>query len=101
MMVLDKADKTQEGSSMVGLTARSIHAPVHRITGAKVVLHTHQSWALALNMLKATRLLRATQTAAFFDGTIAYDDHHTGMAADLSKGERLSKLICDRKPCFS
>ena len=93
MMVFNEAGETLEGTGLVELSAQSIHAPVHRLTGAKVVLHTHQPWALALNMLKANRLLPATQTAAFFAGTIAYDDHYTGLAADLSEGERLSQLM--------
>ena len=97
MMVFNEAGETLEGTGLVELSAQSIHAPVHRLTGAKVVLHTHQPWALALNMLKANRLLPATQTAAFFDGTIAYDDHYTGLAADLSEGERLSQLMSGGK----
>jgi ribulose-5-phosphate 4-epimerase/fuculose-1-phosphate aldolase len=97
MMVFNEAGETLEGSGVVELSAQSIHAPVHRLTGAKVVLHTHQPWATALNMLKANRLLPATQTAAFFDGTIAYDDHYTGLAADLSEGERLSQLMSGGK----
>jgi ribulose-5-phosphate 4-epimerase/fuculose-1-phosphate aldolase len=97
MMVFNEAGETLEGTGVVELSAQSIHAPVHRLTGAKVVLHTHQPWALALNMLKANRLLPATQTAAFFDGTIAYDDHYTGLAADLSEGERLSQLMSGGK----
>ena len=59
---------------MVELSAQCIHAPIHRICGARVVLHTHQTWAVALNMLKDNRLLPASQTAAFFHGHIAYDD---------------------------
>ena len=86
MMVFNEAGETLEGTGLVELSAQSIHAPVHRITGAQVVLHTHQPWALALNMLKANRLLPATQTAAFFDRSIAYDDHYTAPSADLSEG---------------
>jgi len=37
-----------------------------------VVLHTHQTWAVALNMLQDNRLLPASQTASFYDGFIAY-----------------------------
>ena len=97
MMVFNEAGETLEGEGVVELSAQSIHAPVHRLTGAKVVLHTHQPWATALNMLKANRLLPATQTAAFFDGVIAYDDHYTGLAAELSEGERLSQLMSGGK----
>jgi ribulose-5-phosphate 4-epimerase/fuculose-1-phosphate aldolase len=42
MMVFNEAGETLEGEGVVELSAQSIHAPVHRLTGAKVVLHTHQ-----------------------------------------------------------
>ena len=75
-------------------------APIHRITGAKVVLHTHQTWAVALNMLKNNRLQPASQTAAFFHGRVAYDDHYAGTADTLEEGERLAKVIGDKQVVF-
>lgn len=77
----------------VELSAKCIHAPIHRITGARVVLHTHQHWALTLNMLENNRLLPLSQTAAFFDGHIAYDDNYAGTADTLEEGERLAALL--------
>ena len=100
IMVFNEAGKTLEGQGVVELSAQSIHAPLHRLTGAKVVLHTHQPWALALNMLEDNRLLPATQTAAFFDGRIAYDDTYTGLAATLSEGERLAGLMENKSVMF-
>jgi ribulose-5-phosphate 4-epimerase/fuculose-1-phosphate aldolase len=100
IMVFNEAGKTLEGQGVVELSAQSIHAPLHRLTGAKVVLHTHQPWALALNMLEDNRLLPATQTAAFFDGRIAYDDTYTGLAATLSEGERLARLMENKSVMF-
>ena len=100
MMVFNEAGKTLEGQGVVELSAQSIHAPLHRITGAKVVLHTHQPWALALNMLEDNRLIPATQTAAFFDNRIAYDDSYTGLAATLSEGERLAGLMENKSVMF-
>jgi ribulose-5-phosphate 4-epimerase/fuculose-1-phosphate aldolase len=93
MMVFNEAGKTIEGRGVVELSAQCIHAPLHRITGAKVVLHTHQPWALALNMLQDNQLLPATQTAAFFHGRIAYDDTYTGLASTVAEGERLAALM--------
>ena len=90
MFVFDEAGRTLEGEGVVELSARCIHAPIHRITGARVVMHTHQTWAVALNMLKDNRVLPASQTAAFFHGQIAYDDHYTGLADSLEEGERLA-----------
>ena len=100
LMVFNEAGDTLEGQGVVELSARSIHAPLHRITGAKVVLHTHQPWALALNMLEDNRLLPATQTACFFHGRIAYDDTYTGLAASLNEGERLAGLLQDKSVMF-
>lgn len=100
LMVFDEAGATLEGEGVVELSAQCIHAPLHRITGANVVLHTHQPWALALNMLEDNRLLPATQTAAFFDGQIAYDDTYTGLAATLQEGERLARVLGDKSVLF-
>ena len=93
LMVFDESGHTLEGQGVVELSAQCIHAPLHRITGARVVLHTHQPWALALNMLQNNRLVPATQTAAFFHGQIAYDDEYTGLAANLHEGERLASML--------
>jgi ribulose-5-phosphate 4-epimerase/fuculose-1-phosphate aldolase len=100
MVVFDEAGRTLEGEGKVELSAYCIHAPIHRITGAKVVLHTHQTWALALNMLKDNRLLNANQTAAFFHGRIAYDDHYQGTADTPEEGHRLANLMGDKPIAF-
>ena len=93
MIAFDESGATLEGEGVVELSAQCIHAPIHRITGRRVVLHTHQTWAVALNMLEDNRLLPASQTAAFFHGTIAYDDHYAGTADTLEEGERLAALV--------
>jgi ribulose-5-phosphate 4-epimerase/fuculose-1-phosphate aldolase len=100
MIVFDESGRTLEGEGAVELSAQCIHAPIHRITGKRVVLHTHQTWAVALNMLADNRLLPANQTAAFFHGTIAYDDHYAGTADTLDEGERLAHLLGDKHIVF-
>jgi ribulose-5-phosphate 4-epimerase/fuculose-1-phosphate aldolase len=100
MIVFDESGKTLEGEGVEELSAVCIHAPVHRITGARVVLHTHQTWALALNMLKDNRLLPASQTAAFYHGHVAYDDTYTGTADFHEEGERLAKAIGKKHVLF-
>jgi ribulose-5-phosphate 4-epimerase/fuculose-1-phosphate aldolase len=100
LMVFDESGATLEGEGVVETSAQCIHAPVHRLTGARVVLHTHQTWALALNMLQDNRLRPATQTAAFFAGQIAYDDTYTGLAATLDEGERLARVMGDKPILF-
>lgn len=91
--VFNEAGETLSGEGVVELSAQCIHAPIHRLTGARVVMHTHQHWAVALNMLQNNRLIPASQTAAFFCGHIAYDDTYTGTADDLSEGERLASIL--------
>ena len=93
LVVFDDSGRTLEGQGDVEMSAWCIHAPVHRLTGAAVVLHTHQTWATALNMLHDNRLLPATQTAAFLCHLIAYDDHYDGTADFPSEGERLAALM--------
>ncbi|MEO7744059.1 MAG: class II aldolase/adducin family protein [Usitatibacter sp.] len=100
MIVFDESGRTLEGEGVVELSAQCIHAPIHRLSGRRVVLHTHQPWAVALNMLADNRLLPANQTAAFFHGTIAYDDHYAGTADTLEEGERLAHLLGDRHIVF-
>ena len=100
MIVFDESGRTLEGEGVVELSAQCIHAPIHRITGARVVLHTHQTWALALNMLEDNRLLPASQTAAFFHGHVAYDDTYTGTADTLEEGERLAGVIGGKHVLF-
>jgi ribulose-5-phosphate 4-epimerase/fuculose-1-phosphate aldolase len=100
MIVFDESGRTLEGKGEVELSALCIHGPIHRITGARVVLHTHQPWALALNMLENNRLLPANQTAAFFHDRIAYDDDYGGNADTLEEGERLARLMGDKPVVF-
>lgn len=100
MIVFDESGRTLDGEGVVELSAQCIHAPIHRVTGARVVLHTHQTWAVALNMLKNNRLLPANQTAAFFHGHIAYDDTYAGTADTLDEGERLARLMGGKQVMF-
>ena len=100
LIVFNEAGEVLEGSGSLELSALSIHAPLHRITGANVILHTHQTWALALNMLEDNRLLPGSQTAAFLTANIAYDDGYTGLAASLGEGERLASVLGSKQILF-
>ena len=100
MIAFNEQGQTLEGEGVVELSAQCIHAPIHRITGARVVLHTHQTWTLALNMLQDNRLLPASQTAAFYHGDVAYDDLYAGTADFIEEGERLAHLIGKKRILF-
>jgi ribulose-5-phosphate 4-epimerase/fuculose-1-phosphate aldolase len=100
LIVFDESGATLEGEGVVELSAQCIDAPIHRLCGTRVVMHTHQTWALALNMLKDNRLLPASQTAAFFHGHVAYDDTYSGTADSLEEGERLARAIGNKHVLF-
>jgi ribulose-5-phosphate 4-epimerase/fuculose-1-phosphate aldolase len=100
LIVFDDEGRTLEGEGMVELSAWCIHAPIHRLSGAPVVLHTHQPWTVALNMLKDNRLLPASQSAVFVHHLIAYDDHYQGTADTPAEGERLAALMGDQPIVF-
>jgi len=100
MIVFNEAGDTLEGDGIVEISAQCIHAPIHRITGRRVVFHNHQNWAMALNMLEENRLVPACQTSAFFDGHIAYDDQYLGLADTVQEGERLAAVIADKPVLF-
>ena len=100
LIVFNEAGEVLEGDGTLEQSALSIHAPLHRITGANVVLHTHQTWALALNMLDDNRLLPGSQTAAFLSNGVAYDDGYSGIADSLSEGERLASVLGDKHTLF-
>ncbi|MCH8106179.1 MAG: class II aldolase/adducin family protein [Proteobacteria bacterium] len=100
MISFDEAGNTLDGEGIVELSAQCIHAPIHRITGVRVVMHTHQTWALALNMLENNHLIPASQTSAFFEGRIAYEDDYRGTADTPEEGERLARLLGDNAVMF-
>jgi ribulose-5-phosphate 4-epimerase/fuculose-1-phosphate aldolase len=100
LIVFDDQGRTIEGEGTVEVSAWCIHAPVHRLTGAPVVLHTHQPWTVTLNMLKENRLLPASQSAVFVHHLIAYDDHYQGTADTPDEGERLAALMGDKPIVF-
>jgi ribulose-5-phosphate 4-epimerase/fuculose-1-phosphate aldolase len=100
LIVFAENGRVVEGEGTLELSAQCIHAPIHRLTGARVVMHTHQTWATALNMLEDNRLLPASQTSAFFHGQIAYDDDYTGLAATLAEGERLAAAMGNKPIVF-
>jgi ribulose-5-phosphate 4-epimerase/fuculose-1-phosphate aldolase len=92
LVVFDESGTTLEGRGAVEISARCIHAPIHRIAGAQVVLHTHQPHATAINMLRDNRLLPASQSAAFLTKLIAYDNDYAGLAHSAAEGERLARV---------
>jgi ribulose-5-phosphate 4-epimerase/fuculose-1-phosphate aldolase len=51
-------------------------------------------------MLEDNRLVPSSQTAAYFHGRVAYDDTYTGTADYPEEGERLARLLGDKRTVF-
>ena len=82
-------------------SAFCIHAPIHRLVPkAGAVLHTHMPFAGALTRLEEPELLPIGQTEILMRDKIAYDREYTGLAFDPEEGERLARVLGDKKVLF-
>jgi ribulose-5-phosphate 4-epimerase/fuculose-1-phosphate aldolase len=98
LLLVDADGRVLEGEGEVEATALHIHAAIHRHHhAARCVLHTHMPFATALACSEGGRLLPVSQTAAIFDGQIAYDDHYGGLGDNRDEGDRLARAM-GRKP---
>lgn len=87
-----------EGGGTVERTAFSLHAPIHRHSPAsRACFHTHMPHATALCMLKDVRLQPVGLEAMMFTDQIAYDEGFSGLALDVSEGERVARLLGDKE----
>jgi len=100
MLSLDFEGQIRSGRGPVEDTAKFIHMPVHRLTGAACVLHTHMPYATALTMLDNPRLEMAQQAALMFYGEISYEAGYNGLAYDAQEGERLARFMGKRSVAF-
>jgi ribulose-5-phosphate 4-epimerase/fuculose-1-phosphate aldolase len=101
IVLVDEHGAVLQGRHRVEPTAMFIHASVHRITGAAVVLHTHMPYATALT-LTTDRALdpAASQGAMRFMGRIAVDAAYNGLALDWAEGERIARAMQGRDVAF-
>jgi ribulose-5-phosphate 4-epimerase/fuculose-1-phosphate aldolase len=90
-----------EGKHRVEPTALYIHAAVHRVTGHKVVLHTHMPYATALTLTEAGAPdPTLSQNAMRFMHRIAIDRHYNGLALDHSEGIRIANTMQGKDIAF-
>lgn len=82
------------GKHPVEATAMYIHSAVHAICQKACVLHTHMPHATALSVTKNGSLdTTLSQTAMRFHGRVAVDTNYSGLALDISEGERIANAI--------
>ncbi len=101
LLLVDDAGRVLEGDGEVEATALHVHAAIHRRhPNAACVLHTHMPYATAITCTEGGRLLPVSQTAAIFDGRIAYDDHYGGLGDNPEEGDRLAAAMGDKPVLF-
>ncbi len=98
---VDFDGQVRRGSGEVERSAYCIHAPIHRIgPDTACVLHTHMPFASAFTRLDNARLQPTGQTEASLAAMAAYDDTYNGLAFDPTEGERLARVMGDKKILF-
>jgi len=99
LLLLDADDKqTMERPDAPDETAWCIHGRIHaRLAHARCVLHVHPPYATALAGLADPEIKPIEQNTARFYNRIAYDLGYEGMATSEDEGERLGRLLGNRK----
>ena len=93
--------KVLKGEGEAELSGYCIHAPIHRlIPDAVCVMHTHMPFASALSRLEDPSIKPIGQTECGLMGQVVYDEHYTGPAFDPAEGERLARILGDKKVMF-
>jgi ribulose-5-phosphate 4-epimerase/fuculose-1-phosphate aldolase len=101
LLALDTRGNVLEGEGEAEKTAFYIHSRIHLAhPRAACVLHTHMPYATALTLTVPGRLEMVEQNALRFADDIAYDDSYNGLVVDDAEGDRLARLLGDRRVLF-
>jgi ribulose-5-phosphate 4-epimerase/fuculose-1-phosphate aldolase len=101
LLVLDPNGTVLEGEGEAEKTAFYIHSRIHLANPrAACVLHTHMPYATALTLTVPGRLEMVEQNALRFAGDIAYDDEYNGLVVDDAEGDRLARVLGDKRVLF-
>jgi ribulose-5-phosphate 4-epimerase/fuculose-1-phosphate aldolase len=101
LLRLDAEGRILEGEGEFEKTAFYIHSRIHLANPrAACVLHTHMPYATALTLLENGRLEMVEQNALRFHDDIAYDDTYNGLVVDNAEGDRLARVLGDKRVMF-
>ena len=101
LLRVDTAGRVLAGDGAVEPTALYIHGRMHAARPElRCILHTHMPYATALASVAGARLEPINQNALRFSGQIAYDDEYGGLALDGGEGERLARMLGDKRILF-
>ena len=93
--------KVLSGEGEVERSGFCIHAPIHRLIPEGVcVMHTHMPFASALSRLEDPTIKPIGQTECGLMKHVVYDELYTGPAFDPAEGERLARVLGDKKVMF-
>ncbi len=98
LIAVDSDGNTLSGEGEVETTALHIHAAIHlRVPHATCVLHLHPPWSTWLTCLERNRLEMVNQACLRYYERIAYDDEYAGLATAREEGERMARVIGNRR----
>ena len=101
LLALDQNGTVLEGEGEAEKTAFTIHSRIHLANPkAACVLHTHMPYATALTLTEPGRLEMVEQNALRFADDIAYDDTYNGLVVDDAEGDRLARVLGDKRVLF-
>jgi ribulose-5-phosphate 4-epimerase/fuculose-1-phosphate aldolase len=95
LLLLDADDPgVMAGPDAPDASAWAVHGTLHRmLPEARVLLHCHSPYAVALSCLKDPTMLPLDNNTARFFGRIGYDLSFGGIADDDAEGRRLARAI--------
>jgi len=101
LLRLDADGNLLDGEGEFEKTAFYIHSRIHLANPhAACVLHTHMPYATALTLLEDGRLEMVEQNALRFAGEIAYDRQYNGLVVDPAEGDRIARVLGNRRVLF-
>ncbi|MBU0723537.1 MAG: aldolase [Alphaproteobacteria bacterium] len=101
LCTLDSQGNALGGSHPPEPTAFYIHSAIHRANpNAACVLHTHMPYATALCLVQEGRVEMVSQNALRYLDQIAYDDRYNGLVLDFEEGDRIARVLGDKRVLF-
>lgn len=101
IILMDEEGRTLEGTGRPPVSGHSIHTQVHlNHPNARVVLHLHAPYSTAITAMRNGRLEMCHQNATRFYGEIAYDDDFNGIATAIDEGERMARVMGNKRILF-
>ena len=93
--------KLPKGKGEFERSGYCIHAPIHRLNpDAVCVMHTRMPFASALSRLEDASIKPIGQTECGLMRHVVYDEHYAGPAFDPAEGERLARILGNKKVMF-